>query len=86
MDKIVEKKIREVKVGETLIAALDGKRVIVEKLVDDREGLMLWCNHEDGSGGRWVTDEVCKVVTQEEPKNDSLLSDLMGAASAATGE
>lgn len=33
-----------------------------------------------------MTDEVCKVVTQEEPKNDSLLSDLMGAASAATGE
>lgn len=42
MDNIVEKKIREVKVGETLIAALDGKRVIVEKLVDDREGPMLW--------------------------------------------
>lgn len=52
MDKIVEKKIREVKVGETLIAALDGKRVIVQRLVDDRDGLVLWCNHEDGSGGR----------------------------------
>lgn len=32
MDKIVEKKIREVKAGETLIAALDGKRSLLRSL------------------------------------------------------